>query len=330
MAEKLKEYRLEAEKHGIKVNEVDINKSGVNCQIVDDAIYFGLSNLKGIGEGVAQEIVNNQPYSSFSNFLHKFGTDASVLKPLLGLRIFKDSDPITLYKYSEWYRKAKKKKIETRQRYEKTSTRLKQEIEDNTHETVIEELKKKLEKCTYTFGLKRVDEPLPDLGEVPLDDDSLWQFTFDEKLMKLLASEEDSERQYYGFLWNHPLQKCPDYQGGLTFEALKESEGKVGRVEFLVNSVTRTVSKKKTVYWLVKAEDANSEEGLVQVWEDDWDRFKEDIKAGALLRAEISKPQYGFRRFTLYSPPRYKRHELPKNKSVDFRVVVLKKGDEDD
>jgi len=105
VADKLKEYRLETEKHDITVNAIDINKSGVKCQIVDDSIYFGLANLKGIGEGVAQEIVNNQPYSSFNNFLHKFGTDASVLKPLMGLRIFKEADPITLYKYSEWYKR---------------------------------------------------------------------------------------------------------------------------------------------------------------------------------------------------------------------------------
>ena len=86
--EKIKEYKVEAEKNNLEICAVDINKSNVLFSIVEDKIYIGFANIKGVGEEPAKRIVASQPYSSFEDFLHRFGTDASVLKPLLGSKDF--------------------------------------------------------------------------------------------------------------------------------------------------------------------------------------------------------------------------------------------------
>lgn len=116
LSEKIKEYKIEAKIHGIEVKRLDINKSGVSFELKDDKIYYGLSNIKGIGEAPAKRIIAAQPFSSFEDFLHRFGTDASVLKPLLGLRCFKERDPITLWKFAEHYKDCLKKNSDKKKR----------------------------------------------------------------------------------------------------------------------------------------------------------------------------------------------------------------------
>lgn len=123
MEDKVKEYKVDAEKFGLTVNRLDLNKSGATFQIVDDEIYIGFSNVKGIGREVAERIVEHQPYTGLEDFLEKFGTDANVLKPLIGLRIF-DGHPLVLYEFVEHYKEVIKKRqardkrnADTRKRY---------------------------------------------------------------------------------------------------------------------------------------------------------------------------------------------------------------------
>lgn len=100
--DKFKIYKLDAKYHGIDICPVDINKSGVNFQINDGKIYFGFSNIKGIGTEVAQRIVENQPYKDFTDFLDRFGTDAKVIKPLVALGVF-GPDRVKLRKFSKYH-----------------------------------------------------------------------------------------------------------------------------------------------------------------------------------------------------------------------------------
>lgn len=115
LSDKIKEYKMEAKIHNVEVCRLDINKSKITFDLQDDKIYFGLSNVKGIGEGPATRIVENQPYSGFEDFLERFGTDASVLKPLIGLRCFKEHDPVTLWRFADVY-KTYFKKIEDKKK----------------------------------------------------------------------------------------------------------------------------------------------------------------------------------------------------------------------
>jgi len=117
LSEKIKEYKMEAKIHGVDMNRLDINKSDVNFDLQGDMIYFGLSNIKGLGEAPAKRIVASQPYKSFEDFLTRFGTDASVLKPILGLRCFRDRDPVTLWKFAEHFKDCAKKIEDKKKRY---------------------------------------------------------------------------------------------------------------------------------------------------------------------------------------------------------------------
>ena len=117
LTDKIKEYKMESKIHSVEMERIDINKSNVNFDLQGDKIYYGFSNIKGIGEEPAKRIVAHQPYSSFEDFLNKFGTDSSVLKPLLGLRCFKDADPVTLWKFAESYKDSFKKIEDKKKRF---------------------------------------------------------------------------------------------------------------------------------------------------------------------------------------------------------------------
>lgn len=131
LAEKIREYKMEAKIHGVETNKLDVNKSGINFELQGDSIYFGFSKIKGLGENPAKRIVENQPYESFEDFLYKFGTDASVLKPILGLRCFKERHPVILWKFAECYKdwskknlSKQKRNVEAKIKYEETFKKL--------------------------------------------------------------------------------------------------------------------------------------------------------------------------------------------------------------
>ena len=117
LSDKIKDYKMEAKIHGVDMERVNINKSGVYFELNGEKIIYGLSNIKGIGENPAKRIVENQPYKSFEDFLERFGTDSSVIKPLLGLRCFQERDPATLWKFSQFYKDFIKKTEDKKKRY---------------------------------------------------------------------------------------------------------------------------------------------------------------------------------------------------------------------
>lgn len=360
-AEKLKEYKIESEAHGVAVCPLDINRSGVKFKIVDggeqnmDAIYIGFANVKGIGEAVGERLVAGQPYKNFKDFLDRFGTDAGPIKALLGLRAFKDGPPLMLYKYAEWYKDVKKKREDRRKRFEASCDKTANEImtlmpldcswdtihltyegasvdlvrgyiakwqkEQNrlTEEQLLEinKLLTKYQKSCVLFQ-KKVEADQTD--SIPFDPADI---KVDETLETLYKSIEESEKAFYGFIWTHPLEKSPDYDHR-TFERFRNEARPKGYVQVRILEATQTTSKnKKTVYYLLKTEDAHGEIGYVQVWQDDWVRFEDDIVPGALLSMELQAPSGGFKRYTLHGPKRHLRHTLPKSRDYDFRVIKM-------
>lgn len=129
LSEKIKEYKMEAKVHGVEMHRLDINKSALTFDLVGDVVYYGLSNVKGIGEEPAKRIVAGQPYKDFEDFLARFGTDANVLKPLIGLRCFKDASPVTLWKFAEYYKDAQKKYDDKKKRFAASLVRYQEEFE---------------------------------------------------------------------------------------------------------------------------------------------------------------------------------------------------------
>jgi DNA polymerase III alpha subunit len=349
LADKIKEYKCDAEKHEIKVEALDLNKSKIKFDICDDKIYFGYANVKGIGEQAAERIVKNQPYSSFSDFISRFGTDESVIKPLIGLEVFqKESKPETLYKYYKWHKDIKDKRESRKKRFEASIVKNAEECEVISHGDLSEEEKakkltdllKKAERTHSGYHAKpTIDDPIPSLSEF-LVQQSLKDVSgeakepkMDESLIELFSKPDQCEMMFYGFIWHHPIRNSPDYEGNRTFEIFKDKGDPVGYVEAMIKSATKQTSKKnKDVhYWLLKAEDANGEEGLIQVWQDDWDRFGPELEAGALVKIKIKPPDKGFNRYTLWSPKKWPKWEydriIPKERRFDLRLLTLRRAE---
>jgi DNA polymerase III alpha subunit len=127
--EKFREYKLDAEKHGVDICPVHINRSRENFHIDDNEIYFGFQNIKGLGEAVAQRIVESQPYDNFTDFLNKFGTDATAIKSLTALGVFDEGyDRVTLRKFSEFFKDSDKKRRERKKRFEQAMDKKLEEL----------------------------------------------------------------------------------------------------------------------------------------------------------------------------------------------------------
>jgi DNA polymerase III alpha subunit len=136
--DKLKDYKLDAKYHGIEVCPVHINKSKANFHIEEAKIFFGFSNINHIGEGVATRIEENQPYKSLSDFLDRFGTDATPVKALTALGVFEEEhDRVTLRKFAEFFKKQSSSRKDRQKRFEASMDKKLQELK----EALLEEIK---------------------------------------------------------------------------------------------------------------------------------------------------------------------------------------------
>lgn len=403
LSDKIKDYKIEARRHDVEMQKVDINKSKETFSLVDDVIYYGLSNIKGVGEVPAKKIVDNQPYANFEDFLFKFGTDASILKALVGLRCFKDADPITLWKFYEHYKSAVKKIEDKRKRfidgmenYEEDfskicvgeSRKLTDLVGDNVFDDLewkkydIDEIietekivesttgerrieveyikvkgtddfvevqterfyKKMLVKKTYNKlkelkkiwarrqrAIKKFDESkvfdLPKLIDFNSDEHQI-----DKTFAKELRSVSSCELKYYGFAWEHDLEKSSDFKG-YTFQILREHENCIVPVEIKVLSIKKNKTKNGKDYISIEAEDAMGEKNRIFFWEEDVFRWEEELKKDNLLRVRLSPPSGGFNGHSLernLRDPNKRWQQKYPTKELDFRVIVLKNPASDD
>ena len=157
------------------------------------------------------------------------------------------------------------------------------------------------------------------------------KYEIPEELAKDLLDLVGCEEKYYGFAWVHELEKSPDYKGNLTFDVLKsELDTIYGPVEIKVNKVMEVKSKKGNVYHQVIAEDVTGEIAKINVWEDDWNWWKNEFYPGALLRIRLQLPSGGFSTYTLEpNQVGFKRGiKKYKYKDDDIRVIVYKKGED--
>ncbi len=398
-SDKIKEYKMEAKQHGVDIQRVNINKSDVVFSIKGGEIFFGLSQIKGIGSEVAARIVEHQPYKSFEDFLERFGTDANVIKPLVGLRCFRDADPVVLYKFSEYYKDKMKKHDDKDKRFAASMKK----YDDQFHELIPEDYRSlsDIEELDYEeFRVYDVDEARYTEKEVECDAsegeytkivikeimegveseveqpykkvqvkkswnrwkelERLWnrrkrsiqkrddrieegfekptledfykvsdEWEIDDKVLEELRSKIACEEKYYGFAWNHELEKSPNFHPDLTFDQFRTDSLPEAPVEVKVLSVSAATSKKGNVYWRLQVEDVTGEENRVHVWEDDYERFQQEFRANNLLRLRLRPPDPPFTNYTFSSPPRNQRDMLP-SKQEDYRLSVMAQGVEND
>lgn len=348
--ERLKEYKQDAERHGIVIERPDINLSKRDFAIVgsnyplagpDDKIYWGLNKIKGIGEDSADEIVAAQPYRDFGDFLERYGTHGVVLKPLIALRVFKDAEALDQFKFYSQFKDKEKKKLDRNKRFEKTKEKMVAMFEqligcdpnevgwDNAmyrahDEDKVDEfkaIKKKWDRCLDNFA-KKVD-----LSFQLKDYDPQKEEDIAHEYLESLSDTEKGEFLYFGFLWRHPLEKCKNYTG-CTFEKYREEIARgitCCEVEVYIKDVRQNKSKKGTTYYQLETEDAMSEPGRVNVWDDEYKQFAEEMVAGNMVRLRLNPPSGGFKTYTFESYPKWKKHAAPA-KQYDFRCVLLKRG----
>jgi DNA polymerase III alpha subunit len=338
--DRMMEYKLDALKHGVKIKPADINLSRENFTIRDDDIYWGLGKIKGIGEEVAQRIVAGQPYRDLQDFLARFGTDGTVLKPLIAVRVFKESSAVDLWRTYAKYKKYERQRGERTKRFGVSQKKLLDQVREilpgvdpealsgdellyKAHELgVVDQFRpvwKKVEVARDRFRLKMatpMDIVGEDEGGVP------------EDLGPLLRDEAKGEAAFYGFVWTHPLQKCGDFDPAYTFDAHRVAVAKGGktyRVDVQIVEVKERTSKKGTTYHQLVVEDVGFERNVVNVWADDFKRFARELVQGGLVRLALDPPSGGFKTYALQSYPPWKRHSVPP-KEQDIRVVVLRPG----
>lgn len=151
----------------------------------------------------------------------------------------------------------------------------------------------------------------------------------EQAVLDLLMEDKAAEQEYYGFQWIHDLEESPDYEGYTIdryTEVVEKRAEPVGAIEIKLLQVTKREFKTGTIAYDCNVEDANGKIILVRFWKDDYERFQDELKVGALLRIRVRPPQ-GFPSYSFDSPPRHLRHKaLPKDKSLDHRLFVMMPG----
>lgn len=64
------QFVMEARRMGIEVHHPDINRSEISMASIDGEIYFGLSDVKNVGQA-AKWVIKNRPYADFDDFMQK-------------------------------------------------------------------------------------------------------------------------------------------------------------------------------------------------------------------------------------------------------------------
>lgn len=339
-----REYKRVIENAGIRVKRVDLNKSKVGFEIVDEQIYTGFSVLKGIGVDVAQKIVDGQPYNGFEDFLNRFGTQAKVVTALISLRLFTEAEPVTLYKFYEFSKDKTRKRADRIKRYNDSMSRYNAELrqlteglcdnpsfdDEETLERISESLdddaRKKLKavRGRHYRSLKGhlFKSDFEDTNPVSLKDfdPSAYKVEIDEETMQLLTNKEAAERQFYGFCWTHPIEHCKD-NFGLTIENYKADNS--SPIEGLVTKIEERKGKKTNFYSLT-LEDMNWETLRANIWMDDYKKFHRELSPGNIVRIRVEPPTPPYQTYTLESIPGYKPWMKKKpNLEHDYRVQLI-------
>jgi len=149
--------------------------------------------------------------------------------------------------------------------------------------------------------------------------------------LEVYTRPEKAEDLYYGFLWIHPLEKSSHYKG-YTFDRHQQdivAERLIASpVEVQILTVTKKASRNGNDYWQLRVEDANSQKMSVNIWKDDYARWKDELTKDNFVRMRLQPPSGGFNTYTLDRCER--RGWLPVDKDVDHRIFVMDKPIEEE
>lgn len=204
--EKIKEYKIDASRYGrdIQICGIDINKSKDDFHIDGNKIYFSFSKIKGMGEKIAEKVVQHQPYTNFADFLIRFGTEKKVVYPLIALGAFDSiSENYTkefLFRFYNFYKDTFKHRKNRHIQYEKAMEKYQQQVEEIFHEYLpnpksFDSLcrfdEEVYEKWRQLFEDMKIDEPYNYKGEKRFRSVSIYK-----KLMDIVNRRESSIRTF--------------------------------------------------------------------------------------------------------------------------------------
>lgn len=346
--EKIKECIQDAKAHSVEIARIDVNKSGADFEIIDDKIYYAISGAKFVGHEPAKKIVElrqEKEFAGLKDFLDRFGTEAKVIQALISLNCFSEADPMTLFRYFEYYKSVKDKNASKIDRFQDLLEKYKERFLTATGKDLIEvsinvldeEIKnyqdpailKEINKIKSLY-IKSKDkyENAPDLDAVSVQefiekhDDPYVELDVKPEVIEGLKDKLKAEMMFYGFYWSHPLDETGNPLN--TFEKYKTIWKVNPKAEYYVDGMIvdfkKVLSKKKTTYYLVDLGDRNWDAQQVTIWSDDYDRWKDQLVVGNVVSMELipPNPKYG-ERYSLKSWPKWEQYKKP-DKENDFRI----------
>lgn len=335
--EKKRIYITDAQKHGIEVRAVDLNKSKSSFSVQDGVIYIGFGNIKGIGADTASKIVALQPYAGVDDFLRRFGTDASVLKALIPLRVFGD-ETIKFYNYWQSFLNKNKKVLEKNKRANRSYIELKKTVlslipEKYWNLDLSEELFGVLKSINDSVDVNKLykkwkrmedkEEAKIEISYEDFDDDDI--IIEDKDLLSELNDIYIAERKHYGFQFTCRLNVMKMYNENCTFDSVVNSRA-LGATKHMVQiellEVNKKFSKSNKPYCQITAMDSSFRIERINVWEDDYAVFKNLLNVNNCLSMQVKPPSNGFSTYSLNSPPKHKRYLLP-SAEMDYRIVLM-------
>ncbi len=75
--DKRTEYLIEAKRLNLKILLPHINESDVYFSLKENAIQFGLAEIKFISDSIANKIIERRPYANYSDFIQKASAKGS-------------------------------------------------------------------------------------------------------------------------------------------------------------------------------------------------------------------------------------------------------------
>ena len=284
---RIPEFINEARRMGFRVLPPDVNLSGQGFTAGKDEVRYGFDNVKGVGDAAIKAIVPNQPFSSMEDFMERKGTEinAGHIKTLAAVGAFDSIYP-------------NRKALETKLAWETDGSAnrcvLKDESVDNhglpcrydwENEPVTlgksgRPLKQKPIPKRCTKACRQWTEPVLELDEIePYTDDEIMK-----REMDLLGVH----------LSMTPFDKLPPEVLALgdTGESVEEGDNGRYMVIGILNKVrTHIASNGKEMAFLgIYARDIVLD---VTVFNDEWSKYKSDMRPGVLCAIRVDKNDRG-------------------------------------
>jgi DNA polymerase III alpha subunit len=281
-SDKIPKYMNTARREGVKFGAISANQLTSKFSVSKSLkVTPGLKSIKGIGSKAADKLEGDAEYTDIDHFVQVNGRDKRAMEPLIKLGAFRMYHPNSKGVWM-WY--------QYKYCSGKDATTIKQSIrailKDNLNysdDKIKAERDRQMAEYKRLYP-KRKRIPNKILKWVPKIDDSrqsimdLFQddFTLEERLA--------FEKQYLGYYWHSPLDLYKTTN--LTIQRIKDSIGKRGKIECVVEKLIMGKTKKQQDMGKLRVTDGLSE-CTIMLWSTQLQVLKPYLKEGLGLRIDV-------------------------------------------